>query len=108
MAHGVGIENLPETIRKSDSNEVIVIDDNNSVSDEGAPKGNVSLFDNSSSRSKSGTFNSTGRSEDVSTLCNASHEIFGIKDTLLADLKNLSKNWPKNQTHDVACQSNAL
>lgn len=36
------------------------------------------------------------------------HEISGIKDSLLADLKVLKKNCTKTETHDVACQSNSL
>lgn len=84
--------------------EVIMIDDDKTVS-ESEPQGNVSYFNSSSEGVKPNAFDTSNRSEDTNSMSN---EVFGIKDSLLADLKSLSKNWSKNDMHDVACQSSSL
>lgn len=54
------------------------------------------------------TFNSSIFSDDLNATDSTTLEIFGIKDSLLSDLKALSKKWPQNEKHDVACQSSSL
>lgn len=70
--------------------------------------GNVSHFGSNSSSHQVNTFNTSIFSDDLNAVNSSTQEIFGIKDTLLSDLKELSKKWPQREKHDVACQSNSL
>lgn len=51
-----------------ESHEVIMVDDDNSVNNEEAKRGNVSFFNTRSSQAKAGALDLSGRSEDVSTM----------------------------------------
>lgn len=65
-------------------------------------KGNLSQFDSFLPSQQVNTFNTSIFSDDLNNVNNTMQEIFGIKDSLIFDLKALSKNWPQNK----ACQSN--
>lgn len=74
----------------------------------GDHKGNMSQSTFIPPSQQVNAFNTSIFSDDLNSVNNTTHEIFGIKDSLLFDLKALSKKWPQSEKHDVACQSNPL
>lgn len=111
---------LAEQLNQTDhSQEVIMIDEDSNVCEkakgvETESKGNDSHINSCSAvppGQKVNVFNSSYFSDDLSNVYSTTQEIYGIKDSLLADLKSLSSNWQRGEKlekHDVACQSNSL